>query len=111
MTGAPIPTGADAVVPVEHTQRLDAGRVLIQKAVAPGKSIAPRGSDAAANSIVLRSGHRLGPAHPELGLANHFRKRIDELYKLTQNDEAYAPEQFVASLQQLQAELDKGVKQ
>ena len=46
----------------------------------------------------------------ELGLANHFRKRIDELYKLTQNDEAYAPEQFVASLQQLQAELDKGVK-
>lgn len=46
----------------------------------------------------------------ELGLANHFRQRIDELYKLTQNDEAYAPEQFVASLQQLQAELDKGVK-
>jgi hypothetical protein len=43
----------------------------------------------------------------ELGLANHFRKRIDELYKLTQNDEAYAPEQFVASLQQLQAELDR----
>jgi hypothetical protein len=47
----------------------------------------------------------------ELGLASHFRKRIDELYKLTQNDEAYAPEQFVASLQQLQAELDKGVRQ
>jgi hypothetical protein len=46
----------------------------------------------------------------ELGLANHFRKRIDELYKLTQNDEAYAPEQFVASLQQLQAELDKSVR-
>lgn len=43
----------------------------------------------------------------ELGLAEHFRKRVDELYKLTQNDEAYAPEQFVASLQQLQAELDR----
>jgi hypothetical protein len=47
----------------------------------------------------------------ELGLANHFRKQIDELYKLTQNDETYAPEQFVASLQQLQAELDKGVRE
>jgi hypothetical protein len=43
----------------------------------------------------------------ELGLAEHFRKRVDELYKLTQNDEAYAPERFVAALQQLQAELDR----
>ncbi len=43
----------------------------------------------------------------ELGLANRFRKRVDELYKLTQNDEAFVPEQFVASLQQLQADLDK----
>jgi hypothetical protein len=38
----------------------------------------------------------------------NLRKRIDELYKLPQNDEAYAPEQFVGSLQQLQAELDRG---
>lgn len=44
----------------------------------------------------------------ELGLANQFRKRVDELYKLTQNDEAYAPEQFVAALQGLQAQLDRG---
>jgi hypothetical protein len=43
----------------------------------------------------------------ELGLADRFRKRVDDLYKLTQNDEAYAPEQFVASLQQLQMDLDK----
>jgi hypothetical protein len=43
----------------------------------------------------------------ELGLAEHFRKRVDELYKLTQNDEAYAPEQFVASLRQLQEEIDR----
>jgi Cytochrome c554 and c-prime len=44
----------------------------------------------------------------QLGLADHFRNRIDELYKLTQNDEAYAPEQFVVSLQQLQSQLDRG---
>ena len=37
-----------------------------------------------------------------------FKRRIDELYRLTQNDEAFAPEQFVASLQGLQAELDRG---
>jgi Cytochrome c554 and c-prime len=44
----------------------------------------------------------------ELGLADRFKKRIDELYRLTQNDEAFAPEQFVASLQELQTELDRG---
>jgi len=43
----------------------------------------------------------------ELGLADRFHKRVDELYKLTQNDEAYAPEQFVASLHQLQEDLDR----
>jgi hypothetical protein len=46
----------------------------------------------------------------ELGLADRFRKRVDELYKLTQNDEAYAPEQFVASLHQLQEEIDRSVR-
>lgn len=45
----------------------------------------------------------------ELGLADRFRKRIDDLYKLTQNDEAFVPEQFVASLQQLQSDLDKAI--
>ena len=43
----------------------------------------------------------------ELGLADRFRKRVDELYKLTQNDEAYAPEQFVGALQLLQSEFDR----
>jgi hypothetical protein len=44
----------------------------------------------------------------ELGLADRFKLRIDELYRLTQNDEAFAPEQFVGSLQDLQTELDRG---
>jgi hypothetical protein len=42
----------------------------------------------------------------ELGLSSRFRKRLDDLYKLTQNDEAFVPEQFVTSLQQLQSDLD-----
>ena len=43
----------------------------------------------------------------ELGLADRFHRRVDELYRLTQNDEAFVPEQFVSSLQQLQSELDR----
>jgi hypothetical protein len=41
----------------------------------------------------------------ELQLAASHRARLDELYRLVQNDEHYVPEQFVAALRQLQAEL------
>jgi molybdopterin molybdotransferase len=59
MTGAPIPAGADAVVMVEHTRRVD-GRVHIEGAAEPAQFINPQGCEAAANETVL-----------------HFRKRID----------------------------------
>jgi hypothetical protein len=41
----------------------------------------------------------------ELQLAERHRAKLDELYRLVQNDERYVPEQFVAALRQLQAEL------
>lgn len=41
----------------------------------------------------------------ELKLAERHRARLDELYRLVQNDERYVPEQFVAALRQLQTEL------
>jgi len=37
--------------------------------------------------------------------AIRHRARLDELYRLVQNDERYVPEQFVAALRQLQSEL------
>ena len=58
MTGAPVPAGADAVVMVEHTERI-AGRVRIARAAEPNQFINPRGSEAAANEVVLRAGERL----------------------------------------------------
>ena len=61
MTGAPLPPGADAVVPVEQTSR-DGDRVTFAAAVRPGHSIASRGSDVTAGTIVLPAGTRLGPA-------------------------------------------------
>jgi molybdopterin molybdotransferase len=67
MTGAPIPAGADAVVPVEQTEKLGNDRVLIRTPVAPGKFIAPRGSDAPAHSVVLKAGMRLRA--PQLAVA------------------------------------------
>jgi len=58
MTGAPIPTGADAVVMVEHTFRTN-GRVRIDRSAEPSQFINPRGGEAAANDVVLRRGQRL----------------------------------------------------
>ena len=61
MTGAPIPAGADAVVMVEHTRRVD-GRVEIDAPAEPAQFINPQGCEAAVNQTVLRAGKRIDHA-------------------------------------------------
>jgi molybdopterin molybdotransferase len=58
MTGAPAPSGSDAVVMVEHTS-LDAGRVQIMKPVAAGDNIVPVASEARRGEKLLLPGARL----------------------------------------------------
>jgi molybdopterin molybdotransferase len=58
MTGAALPTGADAVVPAEYAQET-AGQVEITLAVGPGKHIGYRGEDIRAGTPVLEEGRRL----------------------------------------------------
>ncbi len=58
MTGAPIPSGADAVVMIEHTRR-EGGRVVIDRAAEASQFINPRGCEAAAHDVVLHAGKRL----------------------------------------------------
>ncbi len=66
MTGAPVPAGATAVVPVEQTDgRTDT--VAIRSATADGRHIRRAGEDVAAGSTVLRAGQQVTP--PVLGLA------------------------------------------
>jgi molybdopterin molybdotransferase len=66
MTGAPLPAGATAVVPVEST---DGGtdNVTITAGVAPGQHVRRAGEDVSAGTTVLRAGHVITPA--ALGLA------------------------------------------
>jgi molybdopterin molybdotransferase len=69
MTGAPVPSGADAVVPVEWTDagRADGtGRVTISRPAEPGHAIRRTGGDAVAGDLLLMAGTRLGPV--QLGL-------------------------------------------
>lgn len=65
MTGAPIPSGADAVVIVEHTQR-QGSDVLVFAEATTGANIRPRGEDVRVGQLVLRAGTRIGPA--EMGM-------------------------------------------
>jgi molybdopterin molybdotransferase len=61
MTGAPVPAGADCVVPVEETN-VEGGRVKIRGSSKVGKYIAKSGSDAPSGRIVLRAGMKLEAA-------------------------------------------------
>jgi len=60
LTGAPMPAGADAVVPVELT---DGGSdlVAISEAVRAGNAVRPAGGDAQPGDLLLSAGTRLGP--------------------------------------------------
>jgi molybdopterin molybdotransferase len=60
MTGAPIPGGADAVVPFEDTERKgDVVRIL--KGVGPGDNVRRAGEDVKKGTLVLRKGCRIRP--------------------------------------------------
>jgi len=66
MTGAAVPTSADAVVMIEHT-RLEGAAVQFERDTRTGQNIVPRGSEAAAGQTILTPGMRLG--YSELALA------------------------------------------
>jgi molybdopterin molybdotransferase len=60
-TGAAVPDGADAVIPLEYV--VDHGnRVEIGDPVEVGANIRPRGGDLRAGNMVVSAGVRLGPA-------------------------------------------------
>ncbi|HEX5088339.1 MAG TPA: gephyrin-like molybdotransferase Glp [Nocardioides sp.] len=60
MTGAPIPEGADAVVPYEWTDR-GADVVRIDEPPEPGQHVRPAGGDVAVGDVLVEEGTVLGP--------------------------------------------------
>jgi molybdopterin molybdotransferase len=60
-TGAVVPEGADAVVPVEVVVQKD-NDVEISQAIEPGAHVRRRGGDVAAGEVVVPAGVRLTPA-------------------------------------------------
>ena len=61
MTGAPVPSGADSVVMVEHC-RVEGDKVITDRVLKRGDNVTPRGSEIVAGHVALAAGHRLGSA-------------------------------------------------
>jgi molybdopterin molybdotransferase len=60
MTGAPMPDAADAVVPVEFTDR-DGDAVRVREPVTPGKNVGEPGEDIRSGETLFRAGRKLKP--------------------------------------------------
>jgi molybdopterin molybdotransferase len=74
MTGAPIPAGADAVIPLEETDR-GVARVQISRPVGSGECVRRAGEDLPAGAAALGPGAALGPQQLAL-LAAIGRDRV-----------------------------------
>jgi molybdopterin molybdotransferase len=95
MTGAPIPIGADAVVPVEDTEP-GTGTVRILVSVPVGESVRPAGDDVPKGTVVLEAGERLTPARlgvcASLGYHRPLVRRRPRVAIMSTGDEVVSPE-------------------
>ena len=62
MTGAPVPAGCDAVVPLEWTDQ-GVAQVRIHQAPTQGQHIRPAGDDVTKGDLLMRAGEVIGPRH------------------------------------------------
>jgi molybdopterin molybdotransferase len=103
MTGAPVPAGADAVIPVEDTNfnDRDAGtpppdEVQVFKPAKPGWNIRPRGMDIRSSESVLQKGRVLKPQDlgllAMLGFAQVFVYRKPRVALFSSGDELLPPD-------------------
>ncbi len=75
MTGAPMPEGADAVVPVELSDG-GATQVSLHLAPEPGRSVRRQGEDVRTGDVVLAAGTLLGPGHLALAAATNVAELV-----------------------------------
>lgn len=91
MTGAPLPTGADAVVVVERSEALDVARVRLNVSAKPEQNILRRAASMQRGSVVLRAGQTVRPIEvgvlAEVGRTNVLVTRRPRVAILSTGDE------------------------
>ena len=95
-TGGMLAAGADAVVMVEHTQRVDASTIEVVRPAAPGENVVQVGEDIRRGELVLPAGHLLRPQDlgglMALGLTQVDVARQPRVAILSLGDEVVSPE-------------------
>jgi molybdopterin molybdotransferase len=95
MTGAPLPRGADAVVPVEQTEESD-GKVFVKAPTVVGAHVRPAGDDLAVGDVLVEAGSELGPGELALLATMGFSplpiRRGPKIAILVTGDELVPPE-------------------
>jgi molybdopterin molybdotransferase len=92
MTGAPLPSRAEAVVMVEHTSAVDQDAsshtsqsptfIEVHRSVNPGDNFVPRGAEARAGQPLLKRGHRLD--HAAIAIAASVGKSHLQVFRKPQ---------------------------
>lgn len=102
-TGAPVPEGADVVVPQERTRHAPPAGLAVESGYArdltPGVNVRPSGVDFAAGTLLIAAGTRLHARHLALvaaaGSATVTVHRRPEIALLANGDEIRAPGESV----------------
>ncbi|AAC06407.1 molybdopterin molybdotransferase MoeA [Aquifex aeolicus] len=77
-TGAPIPEGADTVVPVEYTETQD-GYVIVKKSFKQGANVRRRGEDVKKGEVVIPKGKEIRPY--EMGMLASVNRAVVSVYR------------------------------
>lgn len=96
MTGAPLPPGADAVVPVEHTETTGSV-VTILKEAQPAQHVRRAGEDVSTGALLMHPGIELGPGEVALlasvGHSPVLVRAAPRVAVVVTGDELVAPEE------------------
>lgn len=95
MTGAPVPAGADAIVPIEDAQE-EGDRISVSVPVPVGRHVRPAGEDVSEGELLMRSGTELGPGElamlASLGLSPLMVHPAPRVALIVTGDELVVPE-------------------
>jgi molybdopterin molybdotransferase len=95
-TGGMLPEGADSVVMIEYTDKLDSNTILVNSPVAPGDNIIDAGEDIRKGAVVIEGGTRIRPY--EAGVMSSLGFTRVSVYKkprvavISTGDEVIPPE-------------------
>ena len=78
MTGAPLPPGCDAVVPLEAAEEVN-GAVRLKKPVTPRQHVRFKGEDICAGEVIVPEGHAIRPV--DIGVLASFGMKTTVVYR------------------------------